>query len=342
MKVSVIIPAYNEELSLERLRARLAAVMATLPEYDFEVVLVDDHSADATPARIADWAQADQRIRGVRLAQNCGSHAATAAGLARCTGDCAVLLAADLQDPPELLPELLAQWRGGHDVVWAARSGQRGIGWCERLGSRLYWLLMRLIAIRETPAQGADVVLLDRKVIDTLNAISEKNTSLVSLLMWLGFRQTYISYEKGARAAGTSGWTLAKRTKLAIDSVVSFSVLPIRLTWLCGLLFLGADALWTATVLGGWLTGRLDVPAATAAIIGLLLLGFGVLLTFLGAAGEYVWRTYDEVRGRPRYVIERILGPRHSCFVPEAPATSTPAGSARVVAPVPTEMETLV
>ncbi len=342
MKVSVVIPAYNEQAVLPRLCPRLSAVIATLPEYDFEVLLVDDHSADATPQLIEEWAATEPRVRGIRLARNCGSHAAVTAGLAHCTGDCAVLLAADLQDPPELLPELLAQWRGGHDVVWAARSGQRGIGWCERLGSRLYWLLMRLIAIRETPAQGADVVLLDRKVIAALNAISEKNTSLVSLLMWLGFRQTYISYEKGARAAGASGWTLAKRTKLAIDSVVSFSALPIRLTWLCGLLFLGADALWTATVLGGWLTGRLHVPAATAAIIGLLLLGFGVLLTFLGAAGEYLWRAYDEVRGRPRYVIERILEPRHSCFVPEAPATSTPASAARVVAPAPTEMEALV
>ncbi|MBP7745302.1 MAG: glycosyltransferase family 2 protein [Phycisphaerae bacterium] len=335
MRVSVVIPAYNEADTLPLLRGRMTAVMDALHAYDFELVLVDDHSADATPERIAEWAALDGRVRGVRFARNCGSHAAAAAGLARCTGDCAVLMAADLQDPPELLAELLAPWRDGYDVVWAARAGRRGIGWRERLCSRAYWALMRFIAASDAPAEGADVVLLDRKVIDALNAIGEKHTSLLALVTWLGFRQKHISYVKEARAAGASGWTFTKRLKLAIDSVVSFSALPIRLTWLCGLLFLAADALWITAVLGGWLTGLWYVSAAIAAIISLLLLGFGVLLTFLGAAGEYLWRAYDEVRGRPRYVIERVLEPADSRFVAERAARPAPT---RV--PVPDEVET--
>ena len=194
---------------------------------------------------------------------------------------------------------------------------------------------MRVVAARNAPAEGAGVVLLDRKVIDALNAIGEKHTSLLALVTWLGFRQKHISYVKEARAAGASGWTFTKRLKLAIDSVVSFSALPIRLTWLCGLLFLAADALWITAVLGGWLTGLWYVSAAITAIIGLLLLGFGVLLTFLGAAGEYLWRAYDEVRGRPRYVIERVLEPADSRFVAEPAARPAPT---RV--PVPDEVET--
>ncbi len=314
MKVSVVIPAFNEEATLPRLRARLTAVAATLPEYDFEYVLVDDHSADATPLLIEEWTRADPRVHGVRLARNSGSHAAVAAGLAQCTGDCAAVLAADLQDPPELLGRLLAKRREGFDVVWAERAGRQGVPWLARACAQLYWSTMRRMVLADTPQQGADVVLLDRRVIDALTAIGEKNTSLLSLVIWLGFRQARIAYVKVGRAAGRSGWTWAKRCKLAIDSVVSFSMLPVRLTWLCGLLFLAAAVAWTvALVVGG-----LQVSLADAVIVGLLLLGFGMLLTFLGALGEYVWRAYDQVRGRPPYVVERLIGPAASRFVASA------------------------
>lgn len=325
MKVSVIIPAYNEAQTLPRLRDRLTAVLDGLREYRCEIVLVDDHSADATPALLEEWVQADARVRGLRFARNCGSHAALAAGLTHCRGDCAVLMAADLQDPPELIAELLTQWRSGQQVVWAARESRRGESLRTRLFSRLYWGLMRLVANHDVPPQGADVVLLDRVVIDTVNRIDERNTSLVSLLMWLGFRQTRISYVKQERAGGRSGWTFAKRLKLAIDSVVSFSSLPIRLTWLSGLLFLAGAASWLAACIGGRVTGAFAPPLLGAATIGLLLTGFGILLTFLGGVGEYVWRAYDEVRGRPRYVIERVYEQSSSRFVADPTAESPPA-----------------
>jgi glycosyltransferase involved in cell wall biosynthesis len=314
MRISVVIPAFNEAATLPRLRARLTAVAEKLSEHEFEFVLVDDHSADATPVLIEEWTRADPRVRGLRLARNSGSHAAVAAGLARCTGDCAAVLAADLQDPPELLERLLAKRRAGFDIVWAVRVGRRGGTWLDRACSRLYWSTMRRIVLPDTPEQGADVVLLDRRVVDALTAIGEKNTSLLSLVVWLGFRQTSIAYVKCERTAGRSGWTWAKRCQLAIDSIVSFSTLPLRLTWLCGLLFLAATVAWVAVVaLGG-----LAVGPADAAIIGLLLLGFGVLLTFLGALGEYVWRVHDQVRGRPAYVVERLIGSVASRFVPTA------------------------
>ena len=337
MKVSVVIPAYNEEATLMLLRERLSAVIAAQHEYEFEVVLVDDHSTDATPKLIQDWVNASHHVRGVRLARTGGSHAAVTAGLAHCTGDCAVVMAADLQDPPELLSELLAVWRTGHDVVWAVRSGRRGISWQTRICSRLYWAMMRTVALPETPAQGADVVLLDRKVIDALLAIREKNTSLLSLIVWLGFRQTHISYVKDARAAGTSHWTLARRMKLAIDSLLSFSALPIRLTWICGLLFLAGATAFATTVAAGWLIGGWHVEPASTAIIGLLLLGFGVLLTFLGATGEYTWRAYDEIRGRPRYLVERLFEPQGSRFVSD-PGLATPHSLENAAKPAITQL----
>lgn len=318
MQVSLIIPAYNEQEVLPLLRARVDAVTARLPEYQFEIVIVDDRSRDETPQLLAQWARADTRVHGLRLARNCGSHAAIMAGLQHCTGDCAIVMAADLQDPPELIGELLGRWRVGYQVVWGVRAARQGEALHTRLFSALYWRLMRSIALPQTPAQGADVFLLDRAARTALTGIREQNTSCLSLLMWLGFRQTHVEYVKAERVAGRSGWTFAKRMKLLIDSVVSFSTLPIRATWLGGLTFLGVAGLWSIGIPLAWLLGTSAVSAATFAIIGILLLGFGLGLTMLGVLGEYLWRAYDEVRGRPRYTVECVFTQQPSRFVADA------------------------
>lgn len=333
MKVSVVIPAYNEADTLSLLRERLTRVMDSLPDHDFEVVLVDDHSTDATPDLIHDWAHDDPRIRGLRFSRNFGSHAAFTAGLTECTGDCAALIAADLQDPPELLERLIAEWHDGHEVVWGVRARRQGESWKTLLFSRVYWAVVRTFALAETPKEGADSVLLDRRVIDAFTAIGEKNTSLLSLLMWIGFRQTRIRYVKGERAGGVSGWTLSKRLKLAIDSVVSFSSVPIRVTWLAGLLFLTAAGLWAVLAVVGASLGIVRVAPIASVMLGVMLLGFGVLLSCAGAIGEYVWRAYDESRDRPRYIIERRMGQmaspapahsRHRCRCGGEPNGSRP------------------
>ena len=181
--VSVVIPAYNEQAALPLLRSRLTRVIDHVPDYAFEILIVDDHSTDATTALLEEWAAAEPRLRSIRLAHNCGSHVASTAGLLHCTGRCAILMAADLEDPPELIPQLLARWRAGHDVVWAIRAGGRGVSWHVRLISRLYWSLMRRIAVPQTPPHGADAVLLDRRVLNALRQVSEKNTSLISLCL---------------------------------------------------------------------------------------------------------------------------------------------------------------
>lgn len=304
--LSIIIPVFNEEKTVSALREQLTAVADRL-DVEVEVVLVDDHSQDETRRLIRKWQSDDPRITYVRLSRNCGAHAAIAAGLKLCTGDCAVLLAADLQDPPEVIADLLVQWRDGYNVVWANRVEREGESWRTKLFAGLYYRLMRRIALPEMPAKGADVVLLDRKVLDAWTQIAEKNTSVIAMILWMGFKQTSIEYVKQARYAGESKWTLAKKVKLLIDSVVSFSYVPVRLMSCSGLVMAACGFLYATLVIVGWLFGWVIAGSGYAALMTVLLVGQGMIISMLGVLGEYLWRTFDEARGRPRYIIEEYI-----------------------------------
>ncbi|MEX2286352.1 MAG: glycosyltransferase family 2 protein [Planctomycetaceae bacterium] len=301
MNVSVITAFFNERNNLPVFRARVLEVLETM-NTNYELVLVDDHSVDGSCELVRDWLTDDPRVRYIRLARNCGSHAAYSAGLAHCTGDCAVLLAADLQDPPESIPALIEQWRSGFDVVWAARSAREGESWSTKLFASIYYRLMRLCALPEMPAKGADFLLMDRKVIDAYNAIPEKNTSFLVMILWLGFRQTSIEYVKQKRHSGRSKWSLTKKLKLFVDSFVSFSYAPIRfMSWAgMGISFLGF--VYALVVITNGLRGIPVQGWAWLMVVVLILGGFQLLM--LGILGEYLWRAFDEARGRPRYVIE--------------------------------------
>jgi dolichol-phosphate mannosyltransferase len=304
--LSIVIPVFNEAKTLPLLREHLMAVADRL-DVEVDIVLVDDHSRDETPQMIRQWQSKDPRVTYVRLSRNCGSHAAVAAGLKHCIGDCAVLLAADLQDPPEIIPNLLIPWRGGYHVVWANRAEREGESWRTKVLAGLYYRLMRRIALPEMSAAGSDVVLLDRKVIDAWTQIPEKNTSLMAMILWMGFQQTSIEYVKQARHAGDSKWTLSKRIKLAVDSVVSFSYVPIRFMSCAGLVMAACGFFYAVVVLLGRLFGWVVAGTGYAALMTVLLVGQGMILSMLGVLGEYLWRTYDEARGRPRYIIEEYV-----------------------------------
>jgi dolichol-phosphate mannosyltransferase len=304
--LSILTAFYNEEPNLPELRRRLELIAARIgPSYTCEFVLVDDHSADGSQVLAERWAAEDSRVRYLRLARNCGSHAAFAAGLAVARGDCAVFLAADLQDPPELIPQLLERWQAGFEVVWAVRSAREGISLANKVTSDLYYGLMRRWALPNLPRHGADFLLLDRKVILAMRAIPEKHTSLLGMVLWLGFRQTEIEYVKQARFAGKTKWTLRKKLKLLIDSLVSFSTVPL------GLIGRLATGLTLATGVG--LAALLLALAAGATVAGwvwVLLALFGLSaaqMTALAIQSAYLWRTFDQARGRPLYVIEKML-----------------------------------
>ena len=301
VRLSVITPAWNEARNLPVLYERLRSVLDS-GTLTWEWIVVDDHSRDETFAAVQQLALRDPRVRGVRLARNGGSHAAIACGLDEARGGTAVVLAADLQDPPEVIPALIARWQGGAQVVWASRRrvpGDAGEGAFSRL---YYWLMRRVIGMHDMPPAGADFFLIDRAVIDVVTRLHERHTSVFALITWIGFRQEQVEYEKQARLHGASGWTLRRKLKLVTDSVTAFSDLPVAACWVTAVALTLVGA---ALAGGGALELSLGVLApAHVVLLGAMMVLSGIGLGMLAGVGEYVWRALDEARRRPRWVVE--------------------------------------
>jgi dolichol-phosphate mannosyltransferase len=302
--LSVVTPAYNEADNLPLLYERLRQA---LPNIDWEWIVVDDHSRDATFDRLAEIARSDHRVSAIRLARNSGSHTALTCGIDHAAGACVAIMAADLQDPPEVLPVLVDKWRAGAQVVWATRATRPG----ERMATigfaRLYYFMMRrIVGMEDIPASGADFFLLDRRVVDAYGRFHETNVSFFSLVTWMGFRQTSITYSKEPRLHGRSGWSMKKKVKLVVDSVTSFTYLPIRvMSWLgCLIALLGF--LYAGYIIANALLGR-PVEGWSSIMVAVLVMS-GMQFVMMGVLGEYLWRALDESRRRPRYLVEAVTG----------------------------------
>jgi len=303
--ISILTPAFNEAANLPRLYERLVETMRVVGG-EWEWVIVDDHSHDGTFTVIEALALRDARVRGFRLARNSGSHVAITCGLHQVEGDAAVMMAADLQDPPETLPSMIARWRQGAQVVWATRRVQPGDRSHKGFAALYYWMMRRLVGMKEMPARGADFFLLDRLVLDALRCFPERNVSVLALITWLGFRQDVVEYDKQPRTAGQSGWTLARKIKLVVDSIASFSDFPIRLCTYTGLALMAASLVLLIFAVA-------LLPQLGGAVLFLLFLVVGLAglqLVAVGVVGEYVWRALEESRRRPAYLIEAIAGQR--------------------------------
>ena len=289
--ISLITPAFNEGSNLPMLHERLTSVFRQL---DWEWIIVDDHSRDNTFEVIERLVAIDPRVRGIRLAYNSGSHLAFTCGLRHASGEVAALMVADLQDPPELLIQMLERWRSGVQVVWAVRRHQPGDG----SGTQLYyWIMRNLVGMNDMPATGADFFLVDRVVIDAFLAAADRHVSIFALMMWLGFRREFIQYDKQPRTRGRSGWTLAKKLKLVVDSIVGFSDFPIW--WLT---YAGVAALVVALVPAVVAVVAYSGLNAALLLLAALVIGlFGCHLIALGILGHYVWRGLDAARKRPLY-----------------------------------------
>lgn len=299
---SIVTPAFNEAENLTLLYQRLRQVLRSL-DFDWEWVVIDDHSSDETFSLLEKLATSDTRIRVIRLARNFGSHTALACGLHHARGDCAVVMAADLQDPPETLPALLQKWYEGAQVVWAVRDNREGEKASTVGFARLYYFVMRrVVGIKEIPATGADFFLLDRRVLDAFGQFSESNVSIMALIAWMGYRQASINYDKQARLYGRSGWTLEKKLKLIADSVTSFTYLPIRLMSYLGFIVALIGFVYTAVVIANALAG--NPPQGWTSLMVVVLVVSGIQMLMMGVLGEYLWRALDESRQRPRYLIE--------------------------------------
>jgi dolichol-phosphate mannosyltransferase len=305
--VSILTPAYNEELNL---RPLYEAVVEASKDFgcSFEWIIVDDHSADRTFEVAAGIAATDPRVHVIRLSRNAGSHNALFCAFEHTRGDCAAILAADLQDPPETISALIARWREGAQVVWAARASAPQVSSFDRIFARLYWWMTRKwLGLEDTAPTGADMVLLDAVVVKALSQFAERSVSIFALLTWMGFRQTTITYEKQHRLHGHSGWTARKKLKLVVDSVVSFSFLPVRLFSALGILSALLGFLYAVFIIIRTLTHATPVEGWSSLMVVVLLIG-GLQLLMLGVLGEYLWRALQETRARPRYLIEATTG----------------------------------
>lgn len=318
--LSFVLPAFGEAENLRQLVPRLLALSALADT--LQVVVVDDHSPDETFDVLREFAEVDRRVTGIRLARNCGSHLAMLCGLRVADGDAAVVLAADGQDPPEVVAQLVDAWRGGAQVVWAVRAEREGEGLWTRFFSRLYYALMDRLSDVRLPPGGADFFLIDRRVLDGLLGVLEHRVSLFALVASLGFRQVHVPYVKRLRASGRSKWTLRKRFALVADSLVGFSTLPLRAATAFGFLyatcgFSFAALLLANKLLGGRIFGPTPVLGYAALMIAILV-SSGTIMVALGIMGEYLWRALEEARGRPRFLVEDAINAR-GCGDPRRP-----------------------
>lgn len=304
-KISIVVPVYFSEDNLLPLYADLKEkVLGRLPAgWDYELVLVDDGSKDRSYQVMCDLKRIDPRIRLVKLARNFGEHEATLAGLTACTGTCAVRKSADLQEPSEMILQMLEKYRGGAPVVIAARRG-RDEPAMQKLLSNTYCLLMRKFALKNMPKGGFDSYLIGREVIDVLVKMQEKNTPLTEQILWCGFPMEQVSYIRPKRAIGKSRWTLSKKVKMALDSFLGFSYFPVRFISGVGFVSFLGSCIWLLVLLIQKLAGKITVDGFTTVAI-LVLLSFGIVMLSIGILGEYIWRMFDATRNRPPYIVER-------------------------------------
>lgn len=305
--LSIVIPVYNEEQGLPALFDRLGTFIQTLGGTSVEVLFVDDHSADRSPAMLATACRKNPTWRFLRLSSNRGSHIAISAGLEHCRGRCAVFLAADLQDPPELIPNMLARWREGYQVIWAVRDEREGVSWFEKTMARSFYTLFNRLAQVSLPPSGSDFALLDRAVLDAVRRSAGATPFLMGEIAQVGFRQTSIGYVKEERKFGETKWNLRKRLKLFADAFVSFSYFPLRAMSTIGMIASFIGFLYAAFVAGLRLTVGTPIDGWASLMVVVLVLG-GFQMIMLGVLGEYLWRTLEQARQRPRYFIEESVG----------------------------------
>lgn len=312
-----MIPVYNERETLPELHARLAAVLDEL-DGESEVLFVDDCSVDGSRELLLELQKRDPRCKVIRLARNFGHQVAITAGLDFALGEAVVVMDADLQDPPEVVPELVARWREGYEVVYAVREHRQGEGWLKRTTAAWFYRLMRRLASVDMPVDVGDFRLVDRKALDAFRSMRERGRYVRGMFSWIGFRQTGISYRRPERFAGEPKYSFRRSLRLAVDGVVSFSNAPLRIALVWGFLFSFASFVVGIGAIVAKLAGAFVVPGWASIVVVVSFLG-GIQLTLMGMMGLYIGRIYEEVKARPLYVVREAYG------LSEVPASSLEA-----------------
>lgn len=298
---SIIAPIYNEFENIPALWQRVRQVMDSSGE-PWELILVDDGSSDGSSESIRELAASDARIRPVIFARNFGHQIAVTAGLDYARGEAMVVIDADLQDPPEVILELAKKWKEGYEVVYAVRSEREGESWFKLLTASLFYRLIYRITDVKIPLDTGDFRLIDRKVVDVMNSMRERHRFLRGMSSWIGFKQVGVDYKRAARVAGVTKYPFKKMLKFAQDGITGFSYFPLQIATYLGFIAAGLSVIAIPVVAALRLAGSHFFEGQTTTLISVLFLG-GVQLISLGILGEYIGRIYDEVKGRPLYVV---------------------------------------
>jgi len=306
VEISVVVPLYNEELNIDYLFERLLSVLSRL-DMTYEIVCVNDGSKDNTIGCLIEHHHQNPRIKVVNFSRNYGKEIALSAGLDYANGNAVIPIDADLQDPPELIAELVEKWREGYDVVYATRRSRQGESWVKRFTANVFYRTIDSLSQVQIPRNTGDFRLLDRRVVDALKQMPERNRFMKGLFAWVGFKQTSVIYDRPSRYKGETKWNYWKLWNFAIDGITSFSFLPLKVWSYVGLLVAIPSFFYASFLVIRTLIFGIDFPGYASIMVAVLFLG-GVQLVSLGVLGEYLGRVYEEVKGRPLYLVRESYG----------------------------------
>ena len=302
--ITILVPAYNEQEVLDMLYERLKKIMDDNPKYDFEILLVNDGSSDNTLSMMQELRKKDNRVCYLSLSRNFGKETAMIAGLDYCKGDAVIIIDADLQDPPELIPEMIKYWEEGYDDVYAKRSSRKGETWLKKFTSKMYYKVLQAFTKIQIQKDTGDFRLLDRRCVEALKSIRESQRYTKGLFSWIGYNKKEIIYERQPRAAGKTKWNYGKLINLSIDGITSFTTSPLRWSAVLGILVSIIGFIYMIYIIVRTIAFGVDVPGYASTMVVILFLG-GIQLIFLGVIGEYLGRAFYETKQRPLYFIDR-------------------------------------
>jgi glycosyltransferase involved in cell wall biosynthesis len=302
--ITILVPAYNEQEVLHMLYERLKKIIDSNTKYDFEILLINDGSKDKTLSIMEDLRKKDNRICYLNLSRNFGKETAMIAGLDFSKGNAVIIIDADLQDPPELIPEMIKYWEQGYDDVYAKRKSRSGETWFKKFTSKMYYKTLQNVTKIEIQKDTGDFRLLDRRCVDALKSIRESQRYTKGLFSWIGFNKKEILYDRDPRAAGSTKWNYKKLIDLSIDGITSFTTAPLRWSAILGLIISGIGFIYMIYIIIKTILLGVDVPGYASTMVVILFLG-GIQLIVLGVIGEYLGRAFYETKGRPLYFVDK-------------------------------------
>ena len=306
-KITIVVPMYNEEKVVEECYKKLKINLEKIEKYDYEIIFINDGSRDKTLEILESKAQSDKKIKIISFSRNFGHQSAVSAGLQNVTGDVVIIIDADLQDPPELIPDMLKLWEQGNDIVYGKRIKREGENLFKLFSAKMFYKVLKSLSDVDIPADTGDFRLIDRKVVDIVNTFPEHNKFFRGLFSWVGYKQIPYEYERKERFAGKTKYPLRKMLKLASDGIISFSTKPLRLVGVFGLISILVSILLCIYAIISYIYRLNNLSAGWTSIMVAITFFSGIQMMISWMISEYIGRIYDETKGRPQYIIEKKI-----------------------------------